>query len=85
MLNGRKYVLGLNSGIIFGNTSYPAEANLSGVIEGNPDGLGMLVHLEDVAIDPVIVMDRKQAKELIKALKVAIRRNRKWKKQQCTL
>lgn len=79
MINGRKYILGLNSGIIFGNTSYPAEATLSNIIESNPDGLGMLIHLEDVVIDPVIVMDRKQAKELIKALKVAIRRNRKWK------
>lgn len=78
MLNGRKYVLGLNSGIIFGNTSYPAEATLSNIIESKPDGLGMLIHLEDVDVDPVIVMDRKQAKELIKALKDAIRRNRKW-------
>ena len=79
MLEGRKYVLNLNSGIIFGNTKYPPEANLNGIIDGNPDGIGMLIHMEDVDIDPVIIMDRKQAKELIKALRKSIRRNRKWR------
>lgn len=85
MLEGRKYVLNLNSGIIFGNTAYPEER----VLIENPryldfkhetDGIGMLIHMEDVEIDPVIIMDRRQAKELIKALKYAIRRNRKWRK-----
>ena len=80
MLEGRKYVLNLNAGIIFGNTKYPAEANLKGIIDGNPDGIGMLIHMDDVDIDPVIIMDKKQAKELIKALKKSIRRNRKWHK-----
>ena len=80
MLQGRKYILNLNSGLIFGNTKYPSEASLNGIIEGNPDGIGMLVHMDDVDIDPVIVMDKKQAKELIKALRKAIWRNRKWKK-----
>lgn len=84
-LEGRKYVLNLNSGIIFGNASYPEER----VLIENPryldfkhdtDGIGMLIHMEDVEIDPVIIMDRRQAKELIKALKYAIRRNRKWRK-----
>lgn len=84
-LEGRKYVLNLNSGIIFGNTAYPEER----VLIENPryldfkhdtDGIGMLIHMEDVEIDPVIIMDRRQAKELIKALKYAIRRNRKWRK-----
>jgi hypothetical protein len=36
--------------------------------------------MDDVDIDPVIVMDKKQAKELIKALRKAIRRNRKWRR-----
>ena len=85
-LEGRKYVLNLNSGIIFGNTAYPEER----VLIENPryldfkhdtDGIGMLIHMEDVDIDPVIIMDRRQAKELIKALKYAIRRNRRWKKR----
>ena len=85
MLEGRKYILNLNSGIIFGNTAYPEER----VLIENPryldfkhdtDGIGMLIHMEDVEIDPVIIMDRRQAKELIKALKYAIRRNRKWRK-----
>ena len=85
MLEGRKYVLNLNSGIIFGNTAYPEER----VLIENPryldfkhdtDGIGMLIHMEDVEIDPVIIMDRRQAKELIKALKYAIRRNRRWKR-----
>lgn len=80
MLQGRKYILNLNSGLIFGNTKYPSEASLNGIIEGNPDGIGMLVHMDDVDIDPVIVMDKKQAKELIKALRKAIWRNRKWRK-----
>ena len=84
-LEGRKYVLNLNSGIIFGNTAYPEER----VLIENPryldfkhdtDGIGMLIHMEDVEIDPVIIMDRRQAKELIKALKYTIRRNRKWRK-----
>lgn len=81
MLEGRKYVLNLNAGIIFGNTKYPAEANLNGIIDGNPDGIGMLIHMEDVDIDPVIIMDKKQAKELIKALRKSIRKNRKWAKK----
>ena len=80
MLQGRKYILNLNSGLIFGNTKYPSEASLNGIIDGNPDVIGMLVHMDDVDIDPVIVMDKKQAKELIKALRKAIRRNRKWRK-----
>lgn len=84
-LEGRKYVLNLNSGIIFGNTAYPEER----VLIENPryldfkhdiDGIGMLIHMEDVEIDPVIIMDRRQAKQLIKALKYAIRRNRRWKR-----
>jgi hypothetical protein len=49
------------------------------VIEGNPDGIGMLIHMDDVDIDPVIIMDRKQAKELIKALRKSIRRNKRWR------
>lgn len=76
MLEGRKYVLNLNSGIIFGNTTYPE--NVSPLVVEQPDGIGMLIHMEDVDIDPVIIMDRRQAKELIKALKLSIRRNRKW-------
>lgn len=80
MLEGRKYVLNLNAGIIFGNTKYPAESNINGIIYGNPDGIGMLIHMEDVDIDPVIIMDKKQAKELIKALRKSIRRNRGWRK-----
>ncbi len=86
-LDGRKYVLNLNSGIIFGNTSYPEER----VLIENPryldfkhdtDGIGMLIHLEDVDIDPVIIMDRNQAKVLIKALRHAIRRNRTWNRKK---
>ena len=65
MLEGRKYILNLNSGIIFGRAT-------------EPEGIGMLIHLDDVEIDPVIIMDKKQAKELIKALKYYIRRSRKW-------
>lgn len=80
MLEGRKYILNLNSGIIFGNTNYPPDVNE--LVEGDKDGIGMLVHMEDVDIDPVIIMDRKQAKELIKALKVSIRRNRIWRRKK---
>ena len=78
MLDGRKYVLGLNSGIIFGKTSYPENVlyydNAPAVTVGGKDGIGMLIHLKDVEIDPVIVMNKKQAKELIKALKKSMRR-----------
>lgn len=88
MLDGRKYVLNLNAGIIFGNAKYPENVlyydNAPAVTVDGKDGIGMLIHLEDVEIDPVIVMDKRQAKELIKALRVSIRRNkhgkRKWKK-----
>ena len=87
MLDGRKYVLNLNAGIIFGNTKYPEDVvyhdNFQAVTVNGKDGIGMLIHLEDVEIDPVIVMDKRQAKELIKALRASIRRNkhgRKWKK-----
>lgn len=77
MLDGRKYVLGLNSGIIFGKTNYPENSinygNIAQVV-GGPEGIGMLIHMDDVEIDPVIVMNKKQAKELIKALKKSMRR-----------
>lgn len=76
MLDGRKYILGQNSGIIFGKTNYPENTvyydNSPIEIVGN--GIGMLIHMEDVEIDPVIVMNKKQAKALIKALKKSMRR-----------
>lgn len=81
MLEGRKYVLNINAGIVFGKTKYPADANLAGIIQGNLDGIGMLIHMDDVDIDPVIVMDEKQCKALIKAIKKVKRGNRKkWRR-----
>lgn len=86
MLDGRKYVLNLNAGIIFGKTKYPENVlyydNAPAVTVDGKDGIGMLIHLEDVEIDPVIVMDKKQAKELIKALRKSIRRNRRVRTKQ---
>lgn len=75
MMEGRKYVLGLNSGLIFGTDVFPPEATYLGDVE--PNGVAMLVHMEDVDIDPVIVMDETQAKELIKAIKRSMKEARK--------
>ena len=77
-LDGRKYVLNLNSGIIFGPSAYPEDVPLE---SSDGMGIGMLVHLEDVDIDPVVVMDEVQAKQLVKALKYAIRKHKKDKKK----
>lgn len=74
-MDGRKYVLGLNSGLIFGTDQFPPEATYLGDVE--PNGVAMLVHMEDVDIDPVIVLDEMQAKELIKAIKRSIREAKK--------
>jgi hypothetical protein len=76
MLEGRKYVLGQNCGLIFGKTTYPENTNY---MDDNPveivgEGIGMLIHMNDVEIDPVIVMNKKQAKALVKALKKSMRR-----------
>ena len=71
MLEGRRYILKETAGLIFGIDRYP-EVRL------NPDddytqfgglAIGMEVHMEDVEIDPIVLMDSNQAKELIKALK----------------
>ena len=72
-LNGREYALGCNSGIIFSPTSWPEY--MSGRLDPKESetAIGMLVHMHDVDIDPVIVMNKKQAKELVKALRYAIR------------
>ena len=76
IMDGRKYALNINSGIIFGNTKWPEYMSRDKLVDGNPTGIGMMVHMEDVEIDPVIVMNKKQAKELIKALRYAIRHNK---------
>ena len=79
MLVGRKYILNENSGIIFDLEQYPE-------IRMRPDdeymdndgyGIGMLVHLSDADIDPVLIFNDKQARELEKALKVYRRKLRK--------
>lgn len=79
MLVGRKYILNENSGIIFDIEQYPE-------IRMRPDdeymdtdgyGIGMLVHLCDVDVDPVLIFNDEQAKELEKALKVYRRKLRK--------
>lgn len=71
MLEGRRYILGENSGVIFGIDRYPA-------LRENPDddylshggkAIGMQVHLRDTEIDPVVLMSDAQVKELIRGLK----------------
>lgn len=71
MLNGRKYILGESGGLIFGVDRYPE-------VRQNPDddymehggyAIGMLMHLNDTEIDPVMMMNDRQVKELIKGLK----------------
>lgn len=75
MMEGRKYVLGLNSGLIFASDQFPPEAVYLG--DKEKYGVAMLVHMEDVDIDPVIVMDEAQAYELIKAIKRSMKEARK--------
>lgn len=79
MLVGRKYILNENSGIIFDLEQYP-EIRMQpddAYMDNEGYGIGMLVHLSDVDIDPVLIFNDKQAKELEKALKIYRRKLRK--------
>ena len=82
-LIGRKYILNENSGLIFGIEQYP-ELRMQpddAYMDNEGYGIGMLVHLNDVEIDPVLIFDEKQAKELEKALRVHRRKLRKKKRR----
>lgn len=83
MIDDKKYVLKDSASLIFGLTEFPPT-----VISPEEDyaisegmGIGMRVHMNDVEIDPVIMMDAIQAKVLIKALKTAIRDYKKYKRR----
>lgn len=79
MLVGRKYILNENSGLIFDLEQYP-EIRMQpddAYMDNEGYGIGMLVHLNDADIDPVLIFNDKQAKELEKALKVYRRKLRK--------
>ena len=79
MLVGRKYILNENSGLIFDLEQYP-EIRMQpddAYMDNDGYGIGMLVHLNDADIDPVLIFNDKQAKELEKALKVYRRKLRK--------
>lgn len=71
MLEGRKYVLNETGGLVFGVERYPE-------VRENPDddymekggwAVGMQVHLRDAEVDPIMLMNDRQCKELIKAIK----------------
>lgn len=71
MLEGRRYILRETVGIIFGIDRYPE-------VRENPDddymshgglAIGMQVHLRDAEIDPIVLMNDIQTKELIRGLK----------------
>lgn len=83
MLEGRKYILKENSGIIFGVDKYP-ELRMNPDDEYISDGgycVAMQVHLNDAEVDPVICMDQEAAKELEKMLKKTRRALRKKKRR----
>ena len=83
MLEGKKYILKENSGIIFGVDKYP-ELRLNPDDEYMSDGgycVAMQVHMRDVDIDPVICMGPEAAKELEKMLRKTRRALRKKKRR----
>lgn len=79
MYDDKKYILGDSVGIIFGLTEFP-ETVLNpedDYMISNGIGIGMRVHMNDVETDPIVVMDPRQAKELLKGLKKMMREYRR--------
>ena len=83
MLEGRKYILGESGGIVFGIERYPE-------VRENPDddytshngyGIAMQVHLRDAEIDPVMIFNDRQCKEMIKGMKRMRRQLRRRKRK----
>lgn len=83
MIEDKKYVLKDTSSLIFGLTEFPptVQSPEDDYAISNGMGIGMRVHMNDVDVDPVIMMDDKQAKVFIKALKTAIRDYRRYKRR----
>lgn len=80
MVEGRKYILNESCGLLVGPTKFPE-------VYSHPEndyetcngiGIGMQVHLRDADVDPVVVMDRRQLKEIIRYLRRAYRESRKY-------
>lgn len=82
MLEGRKYVIGENAGIISGVAKLPEGlAYPHDDYKSTGEAVGLLIHMADVETDPVICMTYEEAKYFIKALKIVMkeykRRNRR--------